>query len=217
MQSTHPIPGDPWPPDMILSIEDAPREAVELLWVREAFGLETAGDVPPPLIDTPAPAAHTLGETERARWQAAWPALWARVVTHAGRPTGSPAMDRLRRRDLPQGERTALLSEVTGPSWREEFGDGVFDDASFRDAQEHASEARRAARPHSFAEMPERRDVEALVPAWRQGLVRIVVIPCRGAYVRSLGATGLLVTPEIRADPAAYRAALASFAPTSSS
>ncbi|MDR6692505.1 hypothetical protein J2X55_003450 [Microbacterium sp. 1154] len=217
MQSTHPIPGDPWPPDMILSIEGAPREAVEMLWVRDAFELEADGDVPPPLIDTPAPAAHTLDETERVRWQAAWPALWARVVAHAGRPTDFPAVDRLWQRDLPQEERAALLAEVMSPSWREEFGDGVFDDASFRDVQERASEARRTARPHSFADLPERRDVEALVPAWRQGLVRIVVIPCRGAYVRSLGATGLLVTPEVRADSAAYRAALASFIPTSSS
>ncbi|WJS90408.1 hypothetical protein [Microbacterium testaceum] len=217
MQSTHPIPGDPWPHDMILAIEDDPHEAIEMLWVREAYALEVAGDVPPPLIDTPAPGARTLGETERARWQSAWAALWARVVAHAGRPTGSPAMDRLMRQDLPPEERAALLAEVTGPSWREEFGDGVFDDPSFHDARDRASDARRSARPHSFADIPERRDVEALVPAWRQGLVRIVVIPCRGAYVRSLGATGLLVTPGVRADSSVYRAALASFAPTAAS
>ncbi|WP_150957914.1 hypothetical protein [Microbacterium testaceum] len=214
MQSAHPVPGDPWPHEMLLSIQDSPHEAFEMLWVREAYGLEVSGDVPPPVLDTPAPAARTLDRSERARWETAWTALWAPVIAHAGRPTDSAAMDRLMRSDLDAEERATLLAEVSGPSWRDEFGDDVFDDPSYRDAQERAFAARRTARPHAFAEIPERRDVEALVPAWRRGLVQIVVLPCRGAYVRTLGAAGLLVTPEIRADSAAYRAALASFAPT---
>lgn len=202
---------------MLLSIQDSPHEALEMLWVREAYGLEVSGDVPPPLVDTPSPAAKTLDQRERARWEAAWPALWAPVIAHAGRPTDSTAMDRLMRPDLAADERATLLAEVSSPSWRDEFGDDVFDDPSYRDAQERAFDARRTARPHAFGDIPERRDVEALVPAWRTGLVQIVVLPCRGPYVRTLGATGLLVTPDVRADSAAYRAALASFAPTPSS
>ncbi len=198
---------------MVISIEDRPHAADEMLWVREAYGLDVAGDVPPPLTDTPAPAAHELTEAERSRWTTVWPLLWIRIIEHAGRPTDHGAMERLMDRDLPTEQRKTLLSQVMGPSWRDEFGDAVFEDPSYREWQERSFEAGRSAAPRPLDEQPERRDLEALVPAWRRGLERIVVLACRGPYVWVLGSSALLVTTEIREDSRAYRAALASFSP----
>ena len=59
---------------------------------------------------------------------------------------------------------------------------------------------------------PERRDLVALIPAWRAGLTKIVTIPCVGEYVRRLGPHGLLMTDATREDSDAYRRALGSFA-----
>ncbi len=198
---------------MVISVEDRPHAAADMLWVREAYGLDVEGDVPPPLTDTPAPAAQGLTEAERARWAAVWPSLWRRVVEHAGRPTDHAAMERLMDRDLPFEQRKTVLSQVMGPSWRDECGDAVFEDPSYRAWQERSFEAARSAAPRPLDEQPERRDLDALVPAWRRGLERIVVLACRGPYVRTLGSSALLVTAEVREGSEAYRAALGSFAP----
>jgi hypothetical protein len=61
-------------------------------------------------------------------------------------------------------------------------------------------------------ERPERAALDALIPAWRRGLTKIVEIPCEGTYTRRIGEHTLLVTAETRADTARYGAALASFA-----
>ena len=68
-----------------------------------------------------------------------------------------------------------------------------------------------ASRPDALRNSPEHRDLEALIPAWRAGLTKIVTIPCRGEYTRKLGTNALLVTDGTRADSGLYRAALASF------
>ena len=59
---------------------------------------------------------------------------------------------------------------------------------------------------------PERRDLEALIPAWRAGLTKVVTIPCRGDHTRRVGDNALLVTDETRADSERDRRALAAFA-----
>jgi hypothetical protein len=64
----------------------------------------------------------------------------------------------------------------------------------------------RAVRP--VEEGPERLALDALVPAWRAGLTKIVEIPCRGTFTRILGPRSILVTAETRADPDRYREAL---------
>ncbi len=198
---------------MVISVEDRPHAAEELLWVREAYGLKVQGGAPPLLTDTPAPAAREVTEAERSRWATAWPVVWGRVITHSGRPTDHAAMERLMDRDLPTAERHSLLAQIMGPSWREEFGDAVFDDPSYRVWQDRSFEAARTGRPLPLEEQPERRDLDALVPAWRRGLERIVVLPCRGTYVRTLGSSALIVTTAVREESQAYRTALASFAP----
>lgn len=38
MRSVHQIPGNPWPHDMTITVEDRPAPLLELLWLREAYG-----------------------------------------------------------------------------------------------------------------------------------------------------------------------------------
>src|SRR4051812_40899132 len=52
VRSSRLIPGNPWPHDMVIYVEDSADTLLELLWVREAWRLEPAGeDLPPRLID----------------------------------------------------------------------------------------------------------------------------------------------------------------------
>ncbi|MFC4244551.1 hypothetical protein ACFOYW_14330 [Gryllotalpicola reticulitermitis] len=57
----------------------------------------------------------------------------------------------------------------------------------------------------------ERTLLDAVIPAWEAGLLKIVEIPCRGTFNRRVGEHGLLVTVETRADDERYREALSLF------
>ncbi len=55
MRSMFPMPDNPWPHDMAITVEDSPHALLELLWIREAWQLDAEGpDLPPELADTPA-------------------------------------------------------------------------------------------------------------------------------------------------------------------
>ena len=54
MRTSDPLPGDPWPQDMLIVVETDPQPLVDLLWVREAWNLSPVGlDLPPLLVDDP--------------------------------------------------------------------------------------------------------------------------------------------------------------------
>ncbi len=97
-----------------------------------------------------------------------------------------------------------------GPSWRERFGDEALT-AEFTDWEAARFEELRSEVVTSAAESPERKALDALVPAWRAGLTKLVLIPCRGSYTRPIGSAGLLLTEETRSDPELYSAALREF------
>ena len=50
MRSSVPIPGNPWPHDMLITVEDNPHALVDLLWIREAWNLQPAANDLPPLL-----------------------------------------------------------------------------------------------------------------------------------------------------------------------
>lgn len=50
MQSEYPIPGNPWPREMLITVEDRPTTLLELLWIREAYALTPPGDDRPPTL-----------------------------------------------------------------------------------------------------------------------------------------------------------------------
>ena len=209
MRSNRPMPGNPWPHDMTITVEDDPHTLLDLLWIREAWGLEPIGDDLPPLL------VATLERERREpdpRWADAWPGLWRACLEHAGAEREPGLIERLHGQSIDPAERAELRGRLAGPSWRDEFGD-----AALTERHEAWSAARteellaRMRHPRPLDEEPERRSLDALIPAWRSGLTKLVVIPCRGTFTRRVGPNALLVTAETRDDPARYAGALAAF------
>lgn len=213
MRSSEPIPGEPWPHDMMLTIEDRPTALLELLWVREAYGLAPRGEgLPPMLVDSPA-AVHddTVSADARTAWAQAWPRLWQQTAAHAGRENDPRIFEELGRTADGSTERADLLRRLIGPSWRDDVGGTALDSPAYRTWLESGAAAHLAALPTRLEDSPERRDLAALIPAWRAGLTIIITIPCVGEFTRRIGPNALLVTSATRADSAAYRRALGTF------
>jgi hypothetical protein len=208
MRSSEAIPGNRWPHDMALEIDESPHALLDLLWLREACGLRPTGlDLPPRLVVPPVP----LPDAPASRtWEAAWPFVWDEVLEHAGRPRQSELLQELI--DLPPSaaDRAARIKAFIGPTWRDRFGDEVFDDDGYRRWVAEDAE-QRLADYVEYERSPEWVALSAMIPAWEAGLVKVVTIPCVGEFTRVVGRSALLLTAATRDDPEAYRAALARF------
>lgn len=213
MRSSEPIPGEPWPHDMMLTIEDRPTALLELLWIREAYGLAPRGDdLPPVLSDSPAAVRdNTVSTDARAAWAEAWPRIWQQTAAHAGGEKDPRIFEELHSTADGSAERADLLRRLIGPSWRDDVGGAALDSPAYRAWSESGAAAHAAALPTRLEDSPERRDLAALIPAWRAGLTIIITIPCVGEFTRRIGPNALLLTSTTRADSAAYRRALATF------
>lgn len=210
MRASVPIPGDRWPHDMVITVDDEVHSLIELLWIREASKLQPIGDdLPPLLIDPPAERMGAGEEFDVQDWQAAWPALWSAAVSHAGTVHEAGLLDALHRSADRSAERAELLARITGPSWRDQFDDAVLDErySAWNTARFHD----RMTRPNALESPPERLALDALIPAWRRGLTKIVTIPCRGEYTRTIGEHTLMLTEATRDDAARFGDALSSF------
>lgn len=208
MRSARPIPGNPWPHDMSISVEDDPHALLELLWVRDVYGLRPPGDVPPPLADPPTARRSPRDATASSN---AWSVLWRGALTHLADLDPLPLIAKIESTAPGSDERRALLEQLRGPTWRDPFGAEAFD-ASFSDWVSRRVQERVAGHRAPLHEHPERRALHTLIPAWRAGLVRVIEIPCRGEFTRIAGSSALLVTAETRADPERYAEALTLFA-----
>lgn len=213
MRSIAPIPGTPWPHDMSIVVEDRPHTLLELLWLREAYELQPEdADLPPRLSDTPVTVqAPAIDAATRDEWEAAWPRIWHAAVAHAGRDSDPRLFDELETTADGSPERGDLLHRIVGTSWRDQIGDSAFDHESHATWARHGMDAHLAAMPTRLEEHPERRDLPALIPAWRAGLTKIVTVPCAGEFIRRVGQNALLTTTATRADSNSYRRALSTF------
>lgn len=211
MRSSVPIPGDPWPHDMVITVDDDPGSLVELLWIREAWGLKPVGDdLPPLLVDPPQLGTNEDEEFDVGAWEAAWPEIWVTVLRHAGEIRDPGLFEAVHKAADNSDERAKLIARITGPSWRDRFaGAGLGE----RYQAWTASRFRELVpRPLvSFEDQPERQPLDALITAWRRGLTKIVTIPCRGEFTRVIGEHSLLVTDETRNDVDMLSAALPQF------
>ena len=212
MRSSVPIPGNPWPHDMVITIEDDPHALVELLWIRETWNLEpSGGDLPPLLSDRSVGAHAEAGLADKiAVWRDAWPSVWEACLHHAGLIRDGGLFEALRGTADGSAERAELLHRLAGPTWRDTFGDEAFTE-QYQLWNYARLDERSGRHPHSLEEEPERVSLAALIPAWQAGLSKLVVIPCRGTYTRVIGQHALLVTAETRDDSQRYSEALKQF------
>ena len=208
MRSLVPMPGNPWPHDMTIRVEDEPHALLELLWVRDIYGLRPPGDVPPPLAEPP---VARLATSDAAARSIGWSELWRDALTHLTDLDPIPLHTRIHATAPGSGERHALFEQLVGPTWRDRFGAEALD-AAFSEWCSRRIQERIAGFRAPLTEHPERRALAALIPAWKAGLVKVIEIPCRGEFTRIAGRSALLVTAETRADPERYGEALAVFA-----
>lgn len=213
MRSSRPIPGNPWPRDMGITVEDRPNALLELLWIREAHDLRLHGaNLPPLLVDTPAGASGGgASAAERVWWERAWPRMWHAAAEHAGRDQDPRQFERLQQTADGSTEREQILHEMVGPSWRDEFGDALFDDNSYQDWSRRGTDAHLSSMRQRMSHSPEHRDLNALIRAWHAGLTKIVTIPCEGEYSHKITPNALLITDATRNDSDSYQRALDSF------
>ena len=211
MRSSVPVPGDPWPHDMMITVDDDPASLVELLWIREAWGLRPPHDDQPPLlVDSPGVPTNENEALVIGDWEAAWPDIWRSVLRHAGEERDPGFFDAVRSTADGSAERADLIARITGPSWRDRFGEAGLDER-YQAWRSSRFEERVAMRHASFADQPERRSLDALTAAWCRGLTKIVTIPCRGEFTRTIGEHTLIVTDATRGDADTYSAALRRF------
>lgn len=213
MRSSEPIPGEPWPHDMVITVDDQPGSLLDLLWVREAHQLQPGGDDLPPLLsETPLVVRDSAVDAEtHAAWAEAWPRVWDAAAAHAGEERDPGLFEEIQRTVVGSTERADLLHRIVGPNWRDLFGDTAFNGASYRTWSDAAAHTQLVALPARLEDSPERRSLPGLIRAWEAGLTKIVSIPCRGEFTRTVGRTGLLLTNTTREDSDGYQRALRTF------
>ncbi|GAA3860466.1 hypothetical protein GCM10022381_01160 [Leifsonia kafniensis] len=197
---------------MLITVEDDPHALVDLLWIREAWGLRPVGDNLPPLLSDKSVGAHTGTDASGGvgTWQNDWPAMWEACVRHAGQVRDETLFEQLQGTAFGSAERDELLHQFVGPTWRDKFGDDAFA-AQYETWNLAKLDARSRRRPQPLEDAPEHVSLAALIPAWRAGLSTIVVIPCLSSYTRVIGPHSLIVTSETRDDPNRYSQALKQF------
>ncbi|WP_157156748.1 MULTISPECIES: hypothetical protein [unclassified Diaminobutyricimonas] len=202
MRSTEPIPGNPWPRDMVISV-DNPHHLELLLFIRQAWdvGRETAV---PELDPVPDVGGSVMPDTvSRDEWKRRWQREWARAWDWYGvhDPSARPTPEDMRAIWVPGQP----LHPALPPRWEVEYGMDGIDQESFTDWS-------RGLEPplgQPLEETPERVSLPALIEAWQTGLQCIVVLPYAGYFAKRITRRHLAVSPSTRADPDEYRRALA--------
>lgn len=207
MRASNAIANNPWPHEMIISVENSSDSLGGLLWIRDAWGLQPTGDVPPPLEKSPQPLGIAQDGTA---WEQAWPSLWETCLLHEAKGSDPDLFNQLQATEDGSVERTQLLTELIGPNWRAEFGESAFND-SFVEWQQARLEEVRESNGAPLDASPERRSLDLLIAAWKAGLTKVITIPCVGEYTRIVSSSALLVTENTRQEPAHYSAALSAF------
>ncbi|MBG6108972.1 hypothetical protein [Frigoribacterium sp. CG_9.8] len=136
--------------------------------------------------------------------------MWLACLEHAGQIRDPSMFEQLHQTENGSVERLDLLQKLSGPSWRNSYGDEAFTD-HYQTWNQTRFEMSSQRHIRSWDEEPERVTLAAVIPAWQSGMTKVVVIPCEGTYSRVIGQHALLVTAETRADNERYSEALELF------
>lgn len=191
---------NPWPHDMVISVEDRSLPLNELLFIRHAWGLAPDAGIPA-LLPVPDPGASAMPGSASAgewddRWHAAWKRAWDwyRIKEKPG--VNGPTPELMRQLSRPGQELHALFP----PLWRSEYGQEGVDSAAFN--------AWHNSLIPEFPQTAERESLQALIPAWKSGLQEIIVLPYSGYFAQRISRRRLVVSAVTRNDPESYSRAL---------
>ncbi|TQL53949.1 hypothetical protein [Subtercola boreus] len=209
------MPGNPWPRDMVISIDENDALLVRLLFVRAAWGLGANG-VPAVvgLGEVGTGAGRVIGSSRLPPdvgfakadylWRDEWERSWERFDVRDRRVRPMDARQREVLDATPDADLGAAY--LIGPSrfWSEGIDEEAFDRWNHglfeRTIQGHRT---------PLEESPERRALPALVSAWKTGLTNILQLPFAGDFAERINANYLVVSEETRLDAALYSRALA--------
>jgi len=93
MRSVGAVAGNPWPHDIVITVENYPHSLVDLLWIRETWNLHPVAADRPPLRwdDSVRSQAKTEPSGGPKVWSDAWPFRDAAVGEMLNKTTeGSP-------------------------------------------------------------------------------------------------------------------------------
>lgn len=201
MRSEQQIPGDPWPHDMMITV-DEPHALIYLLFVRQVWRLDIAElpDVDPVPATGKSNRPSAIDPTEAAvRWRREWSRALTEFEPH-DRSVREPDEETAHLlRELPDERLAEAFSTMPSTFW----GEGTD-----RDAFNTWSRSLHDDRSLPLGEHPERRCLDALVPAWRTGLTTILQLPYAGYFAERLNTATLIVSRVTRHNPSAYRQAL---------
>lgn len=204
MRSDEPMPGNPWPHDMVIAVEDDPNNLLQLLFIRSAWGI--AQDLPiPALVSEPDPGASAMPSTaSREEWGERWRRQWERAWDwYLIRDSGEPVTPEILRAISVPG---APLHPAFPPFWTAEYGEDGLD----RDAVGRWQLSVAGDRAQSLEQQPERISLPALIDAWEAGLELVTVLPYAGYFALRLSPRHLVVSKSTRAEPDRYSRALSS-------
>jgi hypothetical protein len=188
MQSNLPVPGDPWPHDMVIRVSDDDPFLTGLLLVRAAWRLQIEGV---PHLDD-AVNVNVSGRPEGQRsvdlerdWMTDWKLAWQRYDDESTHKLSA-----------------TLAVRFWGESaiWRE--GIDAASQWYWRAAVEGSDRHLR------WDETPEHQSLPALVHAWKHGLTTIIQLPYAGPYAARLNRGHLVVSRHTRMDRELYSEAL---------
>jgi len=197
-----------WPPEMSFIVSRDESALTELLFIRDSWRLRVNDHLPvsdrlPALEPTLEPAATSFSDSELislgTRWGKAWQWAIAWSVDAVARQPKIQA--------LAPGDTDALLA-ILPPRWTEALDDERFDREAWFAWQQRLPPFD----PPAFADLPERRSLPALVPAWHRGLEIMIVLQLAGAFSRKIAPNALLLSHTTYETPEDFSVALRKFA-----
>ncbi len=206
MRSDRPFPGDPWPHDMAITVDDADPLLTTLLFLNEAWDLRMT--CIPPLVPAPDIGSSYRPDTASLdEWRLRWRDAWGEAVA-AARERPDPPAGWAAEPDLVH-QWTVEWMQSRPRRFPDVWGAQGFD----RDAYRRWVAALRPQDRHlrDLDDDPERRALTALVGAWRRGLRTVITMPFARHWSAQGGPHHLLIAEMTREDTDHYSARLELF------